>query len=267
MSEPSAAKLGSGWDGDSEGSKSQAKDKDLGPGTWPRGVDRTPRHSIGAVVSILREEFPATSVSKVRFLEDQGLVKPFRTATGYRKYSAADIDRIRFILLQQRDSYAPLKAIHEHLVSLDGGHDVVPEPTARLVASGGDILDIPKDQDITLRSLRDLTGTSSEFIEECVNVGLIHPDLGGHFSAISVKIVALASTLASAGIEPRLLRTVRTSAERCADLAERVIMSRDSRNRPGDRERNRAQAHDLAETIGDLHEQLLRAAIYAIIGD
>jgi Predicted transcriptional regulators len=253
------------WDKESTDSKSQ--EEKVGPGTWPRGVDRVPRHSIGAVVSILCEEFPATTVSKVRFLEDQGLVKPFRTATGYRKYSSADIERIRFILAQQRDSYAPLKAIHEHLVSLDGGHDVEPEPTARLVTSGGAVLDIPKEQSVTLRALGDLTGTTSEFIEDCVNAGLIHPDLGGHFSSLSVKIVSLASSLATAGIEPRLLRTVRTSAERCADLAERVITSRESRNRPGDRERNRAKAHDLSQTIGDLHEQLLRSAIYAIIED
>lgn len=242
-----------------------AEEPELGPGTWPRGVDRTPKYSIGAVVSLLTKEFPATTVSKVRFLEDQGLVKPFRTGSGYRKYSSADVERIRFILTQQRDSYAPLKVIHEQLVSLDGGHDIGPEPAARLVASGGVVIQPADEQTVSLRTLRDLTGASHDLIEECVKAGLIHPDLGGHFPAKAVRIVSLSIALAAGGLEPRLLRTVRTSAERCAELAERVVLSRESRQRPGDRERTRAQAQDLSQTISELHNEILTLAVNSFV--
>lgn len=237
---------------------------EIGPGTWPRGVDRTPKYSIGVLVGLLKEEFPATTVSKIRFLEDQGLVKPFRTGSGYRKYSPADLERIRFILAQQRDSYAPLKIIHEQLEALDGGYDIGPEPAARLVSSEGEVV-VPQGQSVTLRTLREVTGAPSDIIEECVRVGLIHPDLGGRFPARAVKVVTLVQKLGESGVQARSLRGVRVSADRCADLVERVITSRENRSRPGDRERNRSQAEQLSENISDLHNEIFVLAVAALL--
>ena len=88
-------------------------------GTWPVGVSTKPVFSIGKVVEQVKGEFPTVSVSKLRFLEDQGIVSPARTASGYRKYSAADIERVRYCLSRQRDSFLPLRLIREQLAQLD----------------------------------------------------------------------------------------------------------------------------------------------------
>src|SRR5690625_5698820 len=92
-----------------------------------------PTMSIGAALGILQREFPAASVSKMRFLEDQGLVSPRRTASGYRSYSQADIERLRFALAAQRDSFLPLKVIRERLEELDRQGAGAPSTGARVV--------------------------------------------------------------------------------------------------------------------------------------
>lgn len=236
-----------------------AQQPDRGP--WPRGVSRTPDMAIGQVVKILEREFPATTVSKVRFLEEKGLVTPHRTASGYRKYSQADIERIRFVLAQQRDSYAPLRVIGEELRALDAGYDVEPVPRARLVASDGITVMPPAGRTITVRELAELSGCSREQLEEYVGAGLIAPDLGGHFSAAAVPAVRLIVTLVAAGIPARNLRSVRNGAERSVDIVDQYVSSSSRRDRPGDKERARAHADEIAETFGSLHVAFVRMAM------
>ena len=91
---------------------------------WPCGISREPELSIGQLVERLKAEFPAITQSKVRFLEDKGLVVPARTSAGYRKYSQADLERLRYVLASQRDSYSPLDVIRDQLRALDAGHEV-----------------------------------------------------------------------------------------------------------------------------------------------
>ena len=90
--------------------------------SWPQDADHSPELSIGRVVDALKEEFPAISLSKVRYLESEGLVAPARTGSGYRKYSAADVERLRYVLTEQRDSFTPLSVIRTQLDALDAGH-------------------------------------------------------------------------------------------------------------------------------------------------
>ena len=229
-------------------------------GPWPRNISAKPEFSIGAVVAMVSTEFPATTVSKIRFLEEKGLVKPDRTQSGYRKYSRADVERIRFVLTQQRDSYAPLKVIGEQLLALDAGHDIEPVATARLVASEGKTL-VPKlSEMISGRELSDLTGVSSKRLQEYVSIGLITPDLGGYFPARCVNVVSLLLILEDAGIPARNLRTVRQGAERSADLVDQSVTSRQNRSKPGEKERSRAQYGDLAQLFGRLHQEFLAIA-------
>ena len=89
--------------------------------SWPHDVDHSPGLSIGRVVDALKAEFPAISLSKVRYLESEGLVSPARTGSGYRKYSAADVERLRYVLTEQRDSFTPLSVIRGQLDALDAG--------------------------------------------------------------------------------------------------------------------------------------------------
>ena len=85
------------------------------------GSSRGARYNIGQVLDQLRPDFPGVTIPKIRFLEEQGLVKPERTAAGYRKFSGDDVARLRYILLMQRDHYLPLKVIGDHLDAIDRG--------------------------------------------------------------------------------------------------------------------------------------------------
>ena len=94
-----------------------------GPEPWPQGISRRATMRISDVLRALRAEFPHVSHSKLRFLEEQGLIEPVRTASGYRQYSPADVERLRFVLVEQRDRYLPLKVIKDRLAALDAGTD------------------------------------------------------------------------------------------------------------------------------------------------
>ena len=80
-----------------------------------------PRLTIGEVLTVLREDFPDVTISKIRYLESEDLVHPQRTPSGYRKFSSADVARLRYVLAAQRDQYLPLRVIKEHLEALDRG--------------------------------------------------------------------------------------------------------------------------------------------------
>ncbi|HHW82394.1 MAG TPA: MerR family transcriptional regulator, partial [Actinomycetales bacterium] len=116
--------------------------------------------TIGSVLSILKAEFPAVTVSKLRFLEDQGLVTPSRTGSGYRKYSQADVERLRYTLTQQRDHFLPLRVIRENLEDLDAGRTVEVSRPARMVAIDGNLVAPARGARVTARELAELTGAS-----------------------------------------------------------------------------------------------------------
>lgn len=230
-------------------------------GPWPRGVSRDPVLSIGQVVDQLAPQFPAVTVSKIRFLEDQGLVAPTRSASGYRKYSQADVDRLRFVLTQQRDSYAPLRVIGDQLRALDAGHEVEPHPTARVVASEGHVVVPGNRRMLPARDLADLTGVDLETLERYVQLGLVAPDLAGYFPARCVQVVQLLVILESQGMDARVLRSVRNGAERSADLIDQAVSSQRSRSRAGDLEKASARSSELGEVLADLHREMLRVSL------
>ena len=106
------------------------------------------RMNIGQVLDLLRTDFPGITIPKIRFLEDKGLIKPERTPAGYRKFCAADVDRLRYVLRMQRDHYLPLKVIGEHLDAIDRGLEPPPidavVPTVPQVALAADGLPSPE---------------------------------------------------------------------------------------------------------------------------
>ncbi len=233
---------------------------------WPRGVSREAVLSIGQVVDAVKGKFPAITVSKIRFLEDQGLVTPARSGSGYRKYSQADIERIRFILTQQRDSYAPLRVIGDQLRALDAGHDVDVTPTARVVTSEGQVVLPANRPSISTRELADLSGTDVETLERYAALGLITPDLAGYFPARTVHVVTLLVGLETDGVDARILRSVRTAAERSADLIDQAVSSQRSRQRAGDLERAATRSMELGEVVADLHREMLRVSLARLNG-
>lgn len=203
--------------------------------------------SIGAVLAALRPDFPDLTISKIRFLEAEGLVTPARTESGYRVFTAADIERLRYILTAQRDRFWPLKVIGEALEALDRG--LTPEPHPGPAAAEGarpdsgpsglpvvpapePDVDVPSPQ--TLRARRRLRLTEVELMtssgldratfEALQTFGLLRADASGHFDDAALSVAHAAAALAGFGVEARHLRPFRTAAEREVGLVQQIVV-------------------------------------------
>lgn len=236
-----------------------ARSRQGAPGPWPQGASHKATMTIGAVLQALKPEFPAVTVSKLRFLEEQGLVSPSRTGSGYRTYSQADVERLRFALTAQRDAYLPLRVIREQLADLDAGRSPQLAPAARVVARDGELV-MPTGR-VSAAELCDLTGASERELEEMAAAGLVRADTGGRYPARSVTVVQYALALGRHGISPRHLRQVRASAEREAEVIDQVVAPVRAQRSGAARERGAARAAELAELYTKLHAELLRSAV------
>lgn len=238
---------------------------DADDAAWPFGVSRTPTMTIGSALSILQREFPAVRVSKIRFLEDQGLVSPHRTPSGYRTYSQADVERLRFCLAAQRDSFLPWKVVRERLAELDQGGPDVPAPGARVVTEDGDLVATDAPSRLTAGQVAERAGCEGETVDALTRGGLLSTDAGGKYPPVAVEIATLAVQLAEHGVDQRHLRTVRNAADRQVDLIEQIVAPvRSQRSGPsasGARARSHALASELAKTFTALHTALLRSAV------
>lgn len=192
------------------------------------------RLNIGQVLDQLRLDYPGVTIPKIRFLEDKGLIKPERTAAGYRKFSSGDVDRLRYILRMQRDHYLPLKVIGEHLEALDRGLEPPPIesviPTVPQVALATDGLPSAEsfrrrsDLRLSRRELIKVTEISEELLSELEQFGLISARAGtGQFDSDALVIAQTARELAEFGFEPRHLRAFRMAADREVGLVEQVV--------------------------------------------
>ncbi|MGY1832474.1 MerR family transcriptional regulator [Geodermatophilus sp. SYSU D01180] len=223
---------------------------------------RTPRLTIGAVLGALRDDFPDVTISKIRFLEAEGLVSPERTPSGYRKFSRADVDRLRYVLTAQRDHYLPLRVIKEHLDALDRG-EPVPDPAAPAVPD-----ELRPDGDAPAASgpmpaaaFAAAAGLTPAQLGDYVQFGLLVPDADGRHPAGDLPVARAAAGLARHGIEPRHLRVFRTGAEREAALVEQLLAPV-LRSRSEDaRARATEQLAELAALSAQLHRALLEARL------
>jgi DNA-binding transcriptional MerR regulator len=165
--------------------------------------------TIGAVCRLLSEEFPEISISKIRYLEDQGLLAPRRTPGRYRLYAEEDVDRLRTILRLQRDEFLPLRVIRQELASATGR-----KHSRNAVRSA---LSESEQEEIDLGELSERAGVTSSFARELEEYGLIESRLDGRerlFAAAEVEVVAVCAKLARFGIDARHLRAFRTAADR-----------------------------------------------------
>src|SRR5690625_279167 len=167
--------------------------------------------SIGAVLDLLRPEFPDVTISKIRFLEAEGLVTPQRSASGYRRFSAYDCARLRFVLTAQRDQYLPLKVIKARLDAEPDGALPLPEspyPIPRLVpATDGPTRDAvpvpPRRVRLSREDLLERSGADDTLLTALVKSGVISAGPGGLFDEHAVVIAQCARGLADYGVEPR----------------------------------------------------------------
>ena len=224
--------------------------------------------SIGEVLVRLRDEFEDITISKIRFLETNGLVAPERTASGYRKFSLVDVERLRYVLRMQRDHFLPLRVIKEHIDALNRGlqpaavGDVTPKAPRGLVST--EAIEI-SNQLLTVRmnrlELMADTGADAEFIDQLVEFGLIKPDSQDYFSVTASAVVNLAVTLRSYGLEPRHLKTVLSSASREVDLFAPLVKSAAASKGLTASAQAQELTLQLANSITALHGLLIREVI------
>ncbi|WP_419993070.1 MerR family transcriptional regulator [Streptomyces boninensis] len=222
--------------------------------------------SIGAVLAELREEFPEVTISKIRFLEAEGLVEPQRTPSGYRKFTRADVDRLAQVLRMQRDQYLPLKVIREQLDAQDRGEAPrLPGPAVPYAEElpAGLPADADPDGPVTLdrAGLLEASEVSPDELADWESYGLITPDAGGRYAPAAALVARLLSDLGRFGFEPRHLRGVKAAADREAGLIEAVVAPLKVHRNPRTRARAENTAHELVSLASRLHEALVRAAL------
>lgn len=221
------------------------------------------RVTIGRVIDALKGDFPDITPSKVRFLEEEGLISPHRTASGYRTYSGADVDRLRRVLRAQRDGYLPLRVIRDALdagVPLPGDADHGPGDVAE-EPSGGATAPTPRPSRL---SLTPLELCEAAFIDRALlaaleSFGLLAPDRFGRFDRTALEIATAAGRLAAHGLEARHLRPFRAAADREAGLVQQVLATRRV-DATGASDQDRV--HDVLTACLDLHAALLRSRLH-----
>jgi len=227
---------------------------------WPQGISRHATMRISDVLAALGTEFPAVSHSKLRFLEEQGLVAPVRTPAGYRQYSPADVERLRFVLRQQRDRYLPLKVIGEQLAELDAGRGSL-ALTPQLAAKDGEVARPVGIEQETAESLARSLELEPAFVEALVEAGVIESSPAGHLEAGAAEIVRLAAALAEHGIDARHLRSFRQAADRQVDVVEQVAAPFRSQRSASARARAGTVAVEVGELCAQLHTAFVRGGV------
>ena len=223
--------------------------------------------SIGEVLSKLRSEFPDVTISKIRFLEAEGLIDPQRTPSGYRKFTSVDLERLRYVLLAQRDAYLPLKVIKENLDALDRGLTPPTQPgsmpTIRLAS--GDQLSADNFQprtDIRLSREELLTSSklSDEQLVEIEGYGLITPK-GRFYDGDALAVATAVASLASFGIEARHLRAFKTAADREVGLIQQVVTPMYKQKNTDSKARADELVKELSSLSVQLHTALFRSGL------
>jgi DNA-binding transcriptional MerR regulator len=225
--------------------------------------------SIGAVLAALRAEFPDVTISKIRFLESEGLVQPGRTASGYRQFTGADVERLRFVLRAQRDQYLPLKVIKEQLTAADRGESPGPRGLTALRASG-----LPDAQDfepraearLTRESLLAAVGIDAATLAELEQFGLIKPGPAGFYDTSDIELGRVVKAMADFGIEPRHLRAFRASADREVGLLEQIVTPLYRHRDPESRGRADEALRELAALSVALHTLLVKSGLRGVKG-
>lgn len=210
--------------------------------------------SIGQVLAKLSPEFPDLTPSKLRFLEERDLVSPARTASGYRKFSPADMERLRFVLTLQRDHYLPLKVIRGYLAELDAGR--TPELPGGAPAAASIL---PAQRRFTREELIREAGANALLLGDAISASLIVA--GDVFGDDALAVLRALVELQRTGIEPRHLRGFRAAAERELGLIENALMPVARRQDAASRARAAEMAREIAGQLEVVRSSLIRSAL------
>ncbi len=236
----------------------------------PAGPASSVTRSIGQILATLKGEFPDISISKIRFLESEGLIAPQRAPSGYRRYSGHDLDRLRYVLSVQRDHYLPLRVIKEHLALIDSGQ---PAPSLPAVARNG-VEDETETRPaptppapaptpprapvrMTRSDLLEASGLSDAALSELERTQIVQPRRGTvHYGRDALTIAIAARRMAEYGIDGRHLRAFKMSADREVGLVEQAIAPH-VRRAGG----NRDVQGEVTQLVISFHAALVRTAM------
>lgn len=235
--------------------------------------------TIGDVLAHLKVEFPDLTISKIRFLETEGLVQPERTASGYRKFSSGDVARLRYVLSQQRDHYLPLRVIKDQLDAIDRGlvpPGVSPDSprTAHVqmasiqgnAPTAEHFRPAPAAMRLSKEELLNAAGLRSEQLSELEQFGLVSAKPGGHYDDDALAVAKIVADLARFGLEGRHLRAFRTAAEREVGLFAQVVGPM-GRQRGGEaKARAEETVRELAALSVRLHAALVQIGLREVVG-
>jgi DNA-binding transcriptional MerR regulator len=236
--------------------------------------------SIGAVLDLLRPDFPDVTISKIRFLEAEGLVTPQRAASGYRRFTAYDCARLRFILTAQRDHYLPLKVIRAQLDAQPDGELPTggsPYGVPRLVSVSGETAEAgagtgsdpsavaPTHVRLSREELLERSGVGEDLLTGLLKAGVITTGPGGFFDEHAVVILQCARALSEYGVEPRHLRAFRSAADRQSDLIAQIAGPLVKAGKAGARDRADDLAREVASLAITLHTSLIKSAVRDVL--
>jgi DNA-binding transcriptional MerR regulator len=246
-----------------------------------------PYFSIGEVLNVLKDSFPDVTVSKIRFLESEGLIEPERTASGYRKFTEDDIERLRFILRLQRDHFLPLKVIRERLDELDSGETATggqptlldaPEAAAAEGAEGTapgavEFLGGATGVSLSTSELAHASGLTPEQVDELTSFRFLHPtqlretkdgeeaEAVNRYDETDLEAAKLCRALLELGLEPRHLTVFRNAADRWADLADNIARPLARQRHPEARKAAQEKVRELVRVGTKLVRVLMREGV------
>jgi len=219
--------------------------------------------SIGEVLVTVKTEFPDITISKIRFLESEGLIEPERTPSGYRKFYEKDLERLRAILKMQRDEYLPLKVIKDRLLQQESADGEVvegeapeegPEPPEELAEP-------PTGLQMSIEEMSAATGIDRERIKELESYGLVcshGPESARYYDGDDYIVLSIVKDFFRFGVEPRHLTMYKHFAEREATFFESIVMPQLRQRNPDARRTATTSLTELAKASRKLKSALLR---------
>lgn len=221
-----------------------------------------PALTIGEVIALLRDEFPDVSISKLRFLETQGLLRPARSSSGYRQFRAADVERVRYVLRQQRDHFLPLKVIKAKLSAWEHGEEPTVAPAAGAPPdsyfSGGRV-------HMSAEELARAIGVPLEFIRTLVQHGVLDSRRDsqgdGYFTEDDAALARAANRLVARGLEPRHVKSLRLASNRETDVLAQLAGPLLRHRTPTSRRQAAEILADCAQAARDLRDAAVRAQL------
>ncbi len=219
--------------------------------------------SIGEVLVSVKAEFPDITISKIRFLESEGLIDPERTPSGYRKFYDKDVDRLKQILRMQRDEYLPLKVIKDRLLTEETGpgEALDDREAAEEKEIKQELAEPPTGLQMTIEEMSTATGIDKERIKELESYGLVSshgPDSAKYYDGDDYVVLSIVKDFFKYGVEPRHLTMYKHFAEREASFFESIIMPQLRQRNPDARKTAVSSLGDLSRTSRKLKQALLR---------